>query len=213
MRSPVRSAPSVRWKTLGLIIGRLRLCALLALVLALPTGATLVPTMSVEQMIDDSEVVVHGKVWRTWAAWDDAHQNIWTHYEILVADVLKGSVDGKFVVSEPGGTVGELSMAIAGTPGYQVGEEVVVFAVRTPIGLMRTCGWGQGQFAVVTADGSSEKVMLSPRLGVELVDSVATRSADLSGATSRKALHGLPLNEFKAQLGDLIRARAGREGR
>lgn len=213
MRPSSRSAPAVRQKAAGLIGGRLRLCALLALVPAIPAWATLVPTMSVEEMIDGSEVVVHGKVWRTWSAWDDAHQNIWTHYEILVSDVLKGSVDGKFVVSEPGGTVGELSMAIAGTPTYQVGEEVVVFAERTPIGFMRTCGWGQGQFAVLTPEGASEKVVLSPRLGVQLVDPVAKRAADAGGVTARKALNGLPLNDFKAQLADLIRARAGREGR
>ena len=91
MKRPVLSATALRWKPPGHVGGTLRLFALLALLLTVPAWATLVPTMSVEEMIDGSEVVVHGKVWRTWTDWDDAHQNIWTHYEILVADVLKRS--------------------------------------------------------------------------------------------------------------------------
>ncbi len=165
MKLAVRSLLAGRRKFPGLVGGRFSLCALLALLAAAPTWGTLVPTMSVEEMVDDSEIVIHGQVWRTWAAWDEGHQNIWTHYEILVAEVLKGSVDGKLVVSEPGGTVGELSMAIVGTPRYEVGDEVVVFAERTPIGYLRTCGWRQGQFGVVTLDGSSEKVCAVGRPG------------------------------------------------
>ena len=34
--------------------------------------ATLVPRMSVEQMIDDSELIVHGTVLRSWSDWDRA---------------------------------------------------------------------------------------------------------------------------------------------
>ena len=52
--------------------------------------ATLVPRMSVEQMIDDSELIVHGTVLRSWSGWDRARQFIWTHYELQVSDTMKG---------------------------------------------------------------------------------------------------------------------------
>jgi len=39
-------------------------------------------------------------------------------------------------------------MAVPGAPTYLIGEKVVVFAVRTPVGYLRTCGWGQGRYAV-----------------------------------------------------------------
>ena len=76
MKLAVRSLLPGRREFSRRVGGRFSLCALLALLAAAPTWATLVPTMSVEEMIDDSEIVVHGKVWRTWAAWDEGHQNI-----------------------------------------------------------------------------------------------------------------------------------------
>ena len=165
-------------------------------------------------MIDDSEIVVHGQVWRTWTAWDNERQFIWTHYEILVADTLKGSTDGKVVISEPGGTVGELSMSIVGSPRFQVGEEVILLAYRTPIGYLRTCGWGQGTFSVQAGGTGSVKTVHTNRLGVELVEPLseggrATRVSRSQG----KALDGLALSEFKSRLRALIQARSGMEGR
>ena len=102
---------------------------LLAFLLLLPglCWGTLVPRMNFEEMADASEFVVHGRVSRSWSDWDTARQFIWTHYEIQITDTLKGPASSKIVISEPGGTVGEMGMSIAGSPKYGVGEEVVLF--------------------------------------------------------------------------------------
>ena len=128
--------------TANRILFRLLFLAFLAGALA---HATLVPRMTLEQAVDDSELIVQGTVVRTWSAWGDKRQFIWTHYELKVSDALKGLATRNIVISEPGGTVGDTGMQIAGAPRYSVGEEVVLFATRTPIGYLRTAGLGSGE--------------------------------------------------------------------
>ena len=77
-------------------------------------------------------------------------------------------------------------MQIVGTPVYEVGEEVVLFAAPTPIGYRRTCGWGQGRFEVVE------------QRGVKTVSQGALK-ADIIGAakqpTPQRALSAAGRNE------------------
>ena len=190
-----------------------RLVAGLALFFLLatpPAWSTLVPRLTLEQMVDEAASVVQGKVLRTWSAWDNAHQFIWTHYEIGVADTMKGRLAATITISEPGGEVNGVHMTISSAPSYLVGEEVVIFATATEIGYQRTSGWGQGKFVVGLANGN--KIVRSPNLAAELVD-LPGQGANKSAATSRKSLDGLSLNEFKAQLRDMIQSRAAKGGR
>ena len=78
--------------------------------------ATIVPRLSLEEMVARSETIVSGQVTRVWTAWDSPHRFIWTHTEILVTHVAKGNRIEKLVVSEPGGVVDGLGMQIAGIP-------------------------------------------------------------------------------------------------
>ncbi len=175
--------------------------------------ATLVPRMSVEQMVDDSELIVHGTVLRSWSGWDRARQFIWTHYELQVSDTMKGLPSVKLVVSEPGGIVGETGMQIAGAPRYEVGEEVVLFLNRTPIGYLRSSGWGQGKFGVRSLGGAGP-VVRSAVAGVSFVEAPGGQPAGLKKArTPVTSFSGLELAEFKTRLRTLIRARAIEEGR
>ena len=175
--------------------------------------ATLVPRMSVEQMIDDSELIVHGTVLRSWSGWDRARQFIWTHYELQVSDTMKGLPSVKLVVSEPGGIVGETGMQIAGAPRYEVGEEVVLFLNRMPIGYLRSCGWGQGKFGVRSLGGAGP-VVRSTVAGVSFVEAPGEPPAGLKKArTPVTSFSGLALAEFKTRLRTLIRARAAEDGR
>jgi hypothetical protein len=112
--------------------------------------AAVVPRLSFEPLVDTSEQIVHGRVERAWVDWDRSHQFIWTHYEVAVADMVKGPPSGRVVVSEPGGTLDGYTLAIPGVVQYRVGEEVVLFLHRTPIGYLRTNGYHQGKLAVAS---------------------------------------------------------------
>lgn len=194
----------------------LRNCGRAALVLLLlacvgSLRATLVPRMSLEEVVDASESIVQGTVVRSWAAWDDGHKHIWTHYEIQVADKLKGSVPGTIVVSEPGGAVGETELQIAGTPRYEVGEEVVLFAERTPLGYLRTCGWGQGKFSVVRSGPSGMITVRTAARGIQLVERPAATQSQ--PGTPLGDVNGQELEQFKTRVRRLVEQRGSQTGR
>ena len=71
------------------LLRRSTICFLLLVIWYGQGRATLVPRMSLDEMVDLSACVVEAKVGRSWPAWDPAHQFIWTHYELEVRDWLK----------------------------------------------------------------------------------------------------------------------------
>lgn len=142
------------------------LLGLLAVTALAPVYGTLVPRLSFEELVGESEAVVHGRVTTVRVAWDASHSSIWTYYEVLVEDALKGSAGPQIVIQEPGGELDGVRMEIVGAPRYEIGEEIVVFATRTPLGL-RTCGWGQGRFVVSGAFG--QKRIRNDLGGIQLV--------------------------------------------
>ncbi len=156
-----------------------------------PLSATLVERLTLEQLADRSERIVHGRCLRTWSAWDADHQAIWTHCEVEVADPLKGGAAKTVVVSEPGGVVDGVEMTIEGVSRFERGEEMVLFLYRVPNGLWRTRGLGQGKFRVAggqvhaTVEGLSLPGPVRPP---------AARSTDL------RRLDGLSLDRFKAAI-------------
>jgi hypothetical protein len=183
------------------------LLALLVLSIGV-TPATLIQKMSLEELVDQAQSVVHGSVARKWSAWDDKQQLIWTHYEIVVADSLKGAREGKIVVSEPGGMVGDAVMQVAGAPVYEAGEEVVLFTASTPIGYARTCGWTQGKFRVEKSADGVRKIIALGLQGAGIADSSSKQPAARQAQTDLRSVHGMQLDEFKARLRALIQARA-----
>jgi hypothetical protein len=162
----------------------------LALLVASSVGATSVPSLSFEELTDHSELIVSGQITRSWTGWDNEHKYIWTHYEMSVTGTMKGAAKSTVVISEPGGTVGLQSMNIAGTVGYQNGDQVLIFLQRMPNGYLRTTGWSQGKY---TIDNSQIMHADASTKGVEIVGGQKT-----SGATSTplQTLDGMPVSEL-----------------
>ncbi len=145
--------------------------------------AAMVPSLSLEDVIDQSEVIVHGRVGRSWTAWDNAHKYIGTHHAIEVIDRVRGGGAGPIVVSEPGGEVNGIGMKFSGTLAYAPGEETILFLYRTPIGYLRATGAGQGKYSVTAG---------------QIV------RANLQG---RAGLDGLTLESLKARVRESLRTR------
>ncbi len=186
------------------------LCVLCLAILTVSGWATLVPQQSLEEMASEAQFVIHGKVVRKWSAWDAGGQMIWTHYQIQLEETLKGNPGNSPVVSEPGGVVGDQGMSIAGTPEYTVGDEVVLLVWRTPIGYLRTSGWGQGKFTVAATAAGSVKIVHAPLQlrGIELV-SPQKAGAPRQAGTLPSGLDGLPLEQFKGRLRTILRGAGG----
>lgn len=167
-----------------------------SLLLICGAGATSVPQISFEELIDQSNLIVSGEVTRSWTDWDSAQKFIWTHYEVAVSSAHKGTPGSTVVVSEVGGVAGGLRMTVAGTVSYQPGEKVLVFLTRMPNGYLRTTGWGQGKYSV---DEKGTLHASASLRGVEMV-----QSAGRPAGTSISSLEGMST----AQLHSLVVARS-----
>lgn len=130
------------------VLARAALVAALLLV-TLPARATVMLSMPLEDMVQGATAIVHARVARTGSRLAiDGGARPHTITELVVLEWLKGSGATQVTIDEIGGEAAGLSMAIAGTPEYRVGDEVVVFLRVTDDGSFRTLGMVQGQFVV-----------------------------------------------------------------
>lgn len=161
--------------------------------IAICTSATVVPPLSLEELVSKSDQIITGKVIDSSYSWGVDHKFIWTYYEIEVVDTWKGAPEKAVTVSEPGGALDGQAMRVAGAVRYTVGEQVTLFLQRFPSGTKRTVGWAQGKFEV---DGSG-RVHPSTSVGFALLIPGTSQSP-----TALASLDGITT----AQLRDQIRA-------
>src|SRR3954451_19525514 len=172
-----------------------RFIGLALLGFACSAWGTTLPALSFEQITDNSDLIVSGKVTRSWAAWDAAHRYIWTHYRLEINTTHKGTPGSSVEIAEPGGLVGETGMTIAGSVAYAPGEDVVVFAQKMPNGFLRTSGWGQGKYRV----DRKGLLHLDPSLrNTEIVEPAISPGA--SKPTSLRSLDGMTVRDFSSRI-------------
>jgi hypothetical protein len=181
----------------------MRFLALIAGILA-AAYAAVVPRITAEELAAQSEQIVHGEVVRSWAGWDSEHKYIWTHYEVAVAETLRGPHAARITVSEPGGSLDGINMRTSGTLPFAVGEDAVLFLYRTPIGYWRTVGGPQGKFTV-SAQG---------RVGMDGHGvAFAEPGGGMRPGTPVEAFEGIPTGDFLARVRRLAAAHPYRGGR
>jgi hypothetical protein len=169
--------------------------------LATLASATSLQRLSFEELTDNSDVIVHGKVSRSWTAWDSGHHYIWTHYTVQVAGTQKGVQAASVELSEPGGVVNGMGMTISGSVAYKVGDDVLVFLQKMPNGMLRTSGWGQGKYTVDSAG------RLHAEVPVKDVDYVDSNSG--SRVSPLNSLDGLTVQQAGLRVAARLRATAG----
>jgi hypothetical protein len=173
---------------------------LLVVATAVSLPAAVVERMSLEGLVARSQVIAHARVARTSAAWDNLTGVIWTHSELVLQEGLKGRPGNLIRVSEPGGVVGEVGQSVEGMPRFIPGEEVVVFLYRTPQGLWRVRGLGQGKFTVLSNPTNSEQVVRSNMAGLTVVEGGHPAPLGISSST----INGMAFNDFKATVRALV---------
>jgi hypothetical protein len=170
-----------------------RICCGTALVFVLipASRATTIPRLTFENLTDTSELIISGRVTQSWAAWDAEHKYIWTHYLLSVSETVKGAHASSVEFAEPGGSLANTAMNIAGTVTYSIGESVVVFLSRMPNGYLRTTGWAQGKYRL----DENGRVHSYAAIGAETID------ADRAPAgVSLRTLEGMSFTELKQRV-------------
>lgn len=129
---------------------KLLLASLLLSLTPAYAAATVMVEVPIEDMARAADAIVMGRVVRTEVrVVIDPARGAMPHTltEIRVAEWIAGSGGATVVIDELGGEIQGQGLAIAGTPVYRVGEEVIVFLERAD-GRLRTYAMAQGRFEI-----------------------------------------------------------------
>src|SRR5688572_23349608 len=96
--------------------------------------------VDVEQLVQRAGLIVHGSVVSKEPRW--IGRVIYTHYELLVQQTLKGPARGTVLAAVVGGAIGNVQLTVPGAPDLSVGDQLVFFGqplnaadgVFTPVG-------------------------------------------------------------------------------
>jgi hypothetical protein len=133
----------------------------LTCVLACSLRAIQFTPLSIEQLTQESALVVQGTV-RSKSCQRDLAGRIFTKVELEVAEVWKGSLPtNRFTVMHGGGILGDRKATVSGQVEYGIGEEVVAFVVFNQRGEGVTLGLAQGKFHIGKEAGTGDRLVNS----------------------------------------------------
>ena len=126
---------------------------LLALTLCVPLAGAQVRSLTLTDLCTHADRVVVGGVAKMEPRW--LGQKIVTDVTIVPTETLKGTGNLPFVLTIPGGTIGNVTLRASEAPTFAVGEQLIVFPkANTPGGVY---GWYRGKYTVV--DGSIRELV------------------------------------------------------
>ena len=122
-----------------------KLLSFLLLFLPIASHATTVERLTLDDLVKKANRIVVGRVNGARTYW--AGNIILTSYTIDVQETIKGQSSHNIEVTTIGGTIGDLTLHVAGMPSFRDGEDAVVFVENTG-SVSTVVGLSQGKFAV-----------------------------------------------------------------
>ena len=169
---------------------------------ALPAFSTVAVLTSDADLTRSSRVILEGEVLSAMSQWEG--DVIYSYIEVSVDRVLKGRLKGStVVVKQIGGTVGETSWILHGSPAFKKGERVLLFLDTWDDGALRVSHLFMGKYDVVR-DAKTGK-MRAVRKAAEGVEVMA-------GPSSGEITQSADLAAFRTRIGRLARQQGTREG-
>lgn len=115
--------------------------------------ATRVMAIPLEQMAQDSDVVVYARVGSQQVQWDKTHSRVLTLTTIEVIDAVKGARKGDVLtIYQVGGSLDGVTYKITGALRFVPGEQMILFAERYK-DMIVSYGMGLGKYRVMDAGG------------------------------------------------------------
>ena len=162
----------------------------------LAADATTVVPLSVEQLVNESEAVVYGRVADVRAQWTADRRFIESVVTIEILRGIKGSAAEAISFTTPGGQVGRYLNVIPGAPSFARGDLAVFFLTAQGPRLPVTTGLTQGIYRVQRDASSGEMLVVPPAL--------EQRGRIVRGDTRRKPV---PLSVFEGTVRAVATAR------
>jgi len=154
---------------------RITLVSLLLLGLALPALAAIFAPMTLDELLDSSELVILGEVVSSDAVLDEDRGRVTTRHRVAVGEVLKGSAAAEVVVVTLGGETKDLGQIVPGAARLAPGVELLL-CLREGAGGFVVTGMSQGVFRV--HDGPDGRVMVRDLRGIHFVADPADGGPD-----------------------------------
>ncbi|HEX6162581.1 MAG TPA: hypothetical protein VFZ31_04415 [Vicinamibacterales bacterium] len=137
------------------------IAVLFAALCAVRVDATTVVPLSFEQLVNESQAVVFGRVTDVRAQWTADRRFIESVVTVEVLRGMKGTARESIVFTVPGGQVGRYLNVIPGAPTFVSGDLAVFFLTAQGPRLPVTTGLTQGIYRV-RRDASSGEMMVVP---------------------------------------------------
>lgn len=137
------------------------LAVVLAALCAFRADATTVIRLSFEQLVNESQAVVYGRVTDVRAQWTADRRFIESVVTVDVLRDMKGTARESIAFTVPGGQVGRYLNVIPGAPTLASGDLAVFFLTARGARLPVTTGFTQGIYRV-RRDGSTGEMVVVP---------------------------------------------------
>src|SRR5687767_2231936 len=125
------------------------------ILLSTPLQATTVAPADFNEMVNGSQVIVHGAVVDVRAHASGGRGTIETVITVTVVTALKGHAPSAVVFRVPGGQIGRYRRVMVGAPTFTPGEEVVLFLSGPAPAMPMPFGLHQGVYRVARSAGSA----------------------------------------------------------
>lgn len=123
---------------------------LILFLLVQPIKATSAVMLTDEDLIVSSRAIIYGKVISIESQYDENQENISTYIKIKVKQVFKGKLfEKEIVIRQMGGTVGDITQKVIGTPEFKLNEEVLLYLNTADDGALRVAHVFMGKFSVI----------------------------------------------------------------
>jgi len=169
--------------------------------------ASLIMALDTPTLVERANTIAVVDVASVRAAWDARHERIITTIEMTVVESWKGPVApaAHVVVTQPGGTVDDISMTVFGMPRFTPGERALVF-LRGPLDRAGVVGLAQGKRAVRLDPVGGRWLIATPdRSGAAFVRTATSGPrVPVFDALPR------PLDDVRAEIRAEVRAQAAR---
>ena len=115
---------------------------------------------TIEQLSDQSDMVVVGKVSEIHSKWNKDKSRIYTDVTVAVEEFVKGSETGKtVVVTHPGGEVGGVGEWYSYAPKFTKDEEVLLFAKRDKENNLQVTKGQEGKFRITKDEVTGKRTV------------------------------------------------------
>jgi hypothetical protein len=114
-------------------------------------SATVMKYAGLDQLVEMSDVIIHGEVIDQKTYFDKEQQRVVTDTTFEVAHTFYGSVDQTVTIQQWGGTLDDKTHSVPGDAHFEPGEEVIVFLHRGD-DVLALSALGQAKFSVQEVD-------------------------------------------------------------